>query len=71
MEPDAKLVVEHQRCLIPKMEEVVRNEVLKLLMLVLFILLLIVDGLVLLIVFLRKEVLLVCLMRITSLLLKG
>jgi hypothetical protein len=31
MEPDAKPVVEHQCCLIPKMKEVVRNEVLKLL----------------------------------------
>jgi hypothetical protein len=31
MEPDAKPVVEHQHCLIPKMKEVVRNEVLKLL----------------------------------------
>jgi hypothetical protein len=31
MEPDAKLVVEHQRRLIPKMKKVVRNEVLKLL----------------------------------------
>jgi hypothetical protein len=31
MEPDAKLVVEHQCVLIPKMKEVVRNEVLKLL----------------------------------------
>jgi hypothetical protein len=31
MEPDAKPVVEHQRHLIPKMKEVVRNEVLKLL----------------------------------------
>ncbi|KAK1617943.1 hypothetical protein QYE76_023460 [Lolium multiflorum] len=31
MEEDAKPVVEHQRCLIPKMKEVVRNEVLKLL----------------------------------------
>jgi hypothetical protein len=31
MEPDAMLVVEHQRRLIPKMKEVVRNEVLKLL----------------------------------------
>jgi hypothetical protein len=31
MEPDANLVVEHQRRLIPKMKEVVRNEVLKLL----------------------------------------
>jgi hypothetical protein len=31
MEPDAKSVVEHQRRLIPKMKEVVRNEVLKLL----------------------------------------
>jgi hypothetical protein len=31
MEPDAKPVVEHQRCLITKMKEVVRNEVLKLL----------------------------------------
>jgi hypothetical protein len=31
MEPYAKPVVEHQRCLIPKMKEVVRNEVLKLL----------------------------------------
>jgi hypothetical protein len=30
MEPDAKPVVEHQRRLIPKMKEVVRNEVLKL-----------------------------------------
>jgi hypothetical protein len=31
IEKDAKLVVEHQRCLIPKMKDVVRNEVLKLL----------------------------------------
>ena len=31
LEPDAKPVVEHQRRLIPKMKEVVRNEVLKLL----------------------------------------
>jgi hypothetical protein len=31
MEPDAKPVVEHQCYLIPKMKEVVRNEVLKLL----------------------------------------
>jgi hypothetical protein len=31
MEPDAKPVVEHQRRLIPKMKEVVRNKVLKLL----------------------------------------
>jgi hypothetical protein len=31
MKPDAKPVVEHQRCIIPKMKEVVRNEVLKLL----------------------------------------
>jgi hypothetical protein len=31
MEPDAKPVVEHTRRLIPKMKEVVRNEVLKLL----------------------------------------
>jgi hypothetical protein len=31
MEPDAKPVVEHQRRRIPKMKEVVRNEVLKLL----------------------------------------
>jgi hypothetical protein len=31
MESDAKPVVEHQHCLIPKMKEVVRNEVLKLL----------------------------------------
>jgi hypothetical protein len=31
MEPDAKPVVEHQRRLIPKMKELVRNEVLKLL----------------------------------------
>jgi hypothetical protein len=31
MGPDAKPVVEHQRRLIPKMKEVVRNEVLKLL----------------------------------------
>ncbi|KAK1606646.1 hypothetical protein QYE76_030319 [Lolium multiflorum] len=31
MEDDAKPVVEHQRCLIPKMKDVVRNEVLKLL----------------------------------------
>jgi hypothetical protein len=29
MDPDAKPVVEHQRYLIPKMKEVVRNEVLK------------------------------------------
>jgi hypothetical protein len=31
MEPEAKPVVEHQRRLIPKMKEVIRNEVLKLL----------------------------------------
>jgi hypothetical protein len=31
MESYAKPVVEHQRCLIPKMKKVVRNEVLKLL----------------------------------------
>ena len=31
MEPDAKPVVDHQRCLNPKMKEVVRNEILKLL----------------------------------------
>ncbi len=31
IEPDAKPVVEHQRRLNPKMKEVVRNEVLKLL----------------------------------------
>jgi hypothetical protein len=31
MEPDAKPLVEHQRHLIPKMKEVVRNKVLKLL----------------------------------------
>ena len=31
IEPDAKPVVEHQRCLITKMKDVVRNEVLKLL----------------------------------------
>ena len=31
IEPDAKPVIEHQRRLIPKMKDVVRNEVLKLL----------------------------------------
>jgi hypothetical protein len=31
MEPNGKPVVQHQRCLIPKMKEVIRNEVLKLL----------------------------------------
>src|SRR3954469_20013903 len=31
LEPDAKPIVEHRRCLIPKMKEVVRNEILKLL----------------------------------------
>jgi hypothetical protein len=31
MEPDAKPIVDHQRRLIPKMKEVVRNEVFKLL----------------------------------------
>ena len=31
MEPDAKPVVDHQRRLHPKMKEVVRNEILKLL----------------------------------------
>ena len=31
MEPDAKPVVDHQRCLIPKMKEVVRTKILKLL----------------------------------------
>ena len=31
MEPDAKLVVDHQRWLNPKMKEVVRNEILNLL----------------------------------------
>jgi hypothetical protein len=71
MEPDAKPVVEHQRRLIPKMKEVVRNEVLNFLTLELFILLLIVDRLIMFIVFLRKEELLLCLMRITSLFLKG
>jgi hypothetical protein len=70
MEPDAKPVVEHQRRFIPKMKEVVRNEVLKLLDAVLFILLLIVDGLVMCIVSLRKEELLLCLMKIISLFLK-
>ena len=34
VEPDAKPVVEHQRRLIPKRKEDVRNKVLKLLMLV-------------------------------------
>jgi hypothetical protein len=73
MEPDAKPVVEHQRRLIPKMKEVVRNEVLKLLdagIIYPLILLLIVYGLVLFIVFLRKEELLLCPMRIMSLFLK-
>ena len=70
MEPDAKPVVEHQRRFIPKMKEVVRNEVLKLLEAVLFILLLIVDGLVLCIVFLRKEELLLFLMKMMNLFLK-
>jgi hypothetical protein len=70
MEPDAKPVVEHQRRLIPKMKEVLRNEVLKL-----FdagIIYPIADSrwVVLFIVFLRKEELLLCLMRITSLFLK-
>jgi hypothetical protein len=71
IEPDAKPVVEHQRRLIPKMKEVVRNEVLNFLTLVLFILLLIVDGLIMFIVFQRKEELLLCLMRIMGLFLKG
>ena len=31
MEPDAKPIVDHQRCLNPKMKEVVRTEILKLL----------------------------------------
>jgi hypothetical protein len=71
MEPDAKLVVEHQRRLIPKMKEVVRNEVLKLLD----------AGIIYPIadgrwvspahcVSLRKEELLLCLMKIMSLFLK-
>ena len=29
MKPDAKPIVDHQRCLNPKMEEVVRTEILK------------------------------------------
>ena len=70
LEPDAKPVVEHQRRLIPKMKDVVRNEVLKLLEAGIIILLLIVDGLVLFIVFPRKEELLLCLMKIMSLFLK-
>jgi hypothetical protein len=55
MEKDAKPVVEHQRRLIPKMKDVVRNEVLKLLDAGIIYPILIVDGLVLFIVFLRKE----------------
>jgi hypothetical protein len=71
MEPDAKPVVEHQCRLIPKMKEVVRNEVLKLLdASIIYPILPIVDGLVLFIVFLRKEELRLCLMRIPSLFLK-
>jgi hypothetical protein len=71
MEPDAKPVVEHQRRLIPKMKEVVRNEVLKLLD----------AGIIYPIAdsrwvspihcVPRKEVLLLCLMRIMSSFLKG
>jgi hypothetical protein len=70
MEPDAKPVVEHQRRLIPKMKEVVRNEVLKFLD----------AGIIYPIAdsrwvspvhCVRKEVSLLCLMRITSLFLKG
>ena len=70
MKPDAKLVVEHQRHLIPKMKDVVRNEVLKLLE----------AGIIYPIAdsrwvspvhcVPRKEELLSCLMRIMSLFLK-
>ena len=70
MEPDAKLVVEHQRRLIPKMKEVVRNEVLKLLEAGIIYPIADIDGLVLCIVFLRKEELLLFLMKMMSLFLK-
>jgi hypothetical protein len=72
MEEDAKPVVEHQCRLIPKMKEVVRNEVLKLLDVV--IIYPIADSRwvsPIYFVFLRKEVSLLCLVGITSLFLKG
>ena len=53
IEPDAKPVVEPQHRLNPKMKDVVRNEVLKLLEA--GIIFPIADGLVMYIVFLRKE----------------
>jgi hypothetical protein len=71
MEPDAKPVVEHQRRLILEMKKVVRNEVLKLLDAGIIYPIADSDGLVLFIVFPRKEQLLLCLMRMTSLFLKG
>jgi hypothetical protein len=70
MEPDEKLVVEHQCCLIPKMKEVVRNEVLKLLDAGIIYPIADSRGLVLCIVSLRMEELLLCLMKIMSLFLK-
>jgi hypothetical protein len=71
MEPDAKPAVEYQRRLIPKMKEVVRNEVLKLLDAGIIYPIAVVDRLVPFIVFPRKEELLLCLMRITRLFLRG
>jgi hypothetical protein len=70
MEPDAKPVVEHQCCLIPKMKDVARNEALTLLDGGIIYPIVIVDGLVLCIVSLRKEELLLCPIRIMSLFLK-
>ena len=55
LEPDAKPVVDHQRRLNPKMKDVVRNEILKLVK-ASIIILLIVDGLFLCIVSLKREV---------------
>ena len=54
IEPDAKLVVEHQRRLNPKMKDVVKNEVLKLLEA--GIIFYIADSRWVSIAFLRKEV---------------
>ena len=62
LEADAKPVVDHQRRLNPKMKEVVRNEILKLIEAGIIIVLLIVDGQVLFILSLRREVLLLFLM---------
>ena len=70
MEPDAKPVVEHQRCLIHKMKEVVRNEALKLLNACIIYPIADSGWEVLCTVSLRKEELLLCLIKMMNLFLK-